>query len=191
MHKYVFAAAFIATTLAASAARAQERGYAGLSLGTSKIGVTNGAGQRIEHNNDVAALKGYAGYVLNEHFAIEGGYAGTTKKPRFDREQFGAAADPQAHMSAAYAALRGKVAVSHSVDVFAKLGVAANHVELAGAGAQDFDVIGVKPMVGVGAAWRLSDKVALTAEFEHYGRVREGNRSFTQNRAQAGVQFGF
>lgn len=191
MHKIVLSAAFIAITLGANAVHAQERGYVGLTLGTSKYGLMNGAGQRIEHNNDVTALKGYAGYVLNEHFAIEGGYAGTTKKPRFDRSQFGAAADPQAHASALYVAVRGKVAVSQSVDVFAKLGVAASHFELAGAGAQDFDVIGIKPMAGVGAAYRLTDKVALTAELEHYGRVREGKRRFVQNRAQVGVQFGF
>lgn len=191
MLKIVHGAAFIIILCGTSAAHAQERGYAGLTLGPSKVGVTNGAGQRIEHNNDVVALKGYAGFALGEHFAIEGGYAGTSKKPRFDRAQFGAAADPQAHMSALYVALRGKVAVSQSVDVFAKLGVAANHVELAGAGAQDFDVIAVKPMVGVGAAYRLTEKVALTAELEHYGRVREGNRSFVQNRAQVGIQLGF
>ena len=49
----------------------------------------------------------------------------------------------------------------------------------------------VKPMVGAAVAWRVSDQVALTAELEHYGRVREGNRRFVQNRAQLGVQFGF
>ena len=191
MHKIFFAAFIVATTVGTNAAHAQERGYAGLTIGTSKFGVLNGAGQRIEHNNDVVALKGYAGYTLSEHFAVEGGYAGTTKKPRFDRAQFGADADPQAYTSALYGAVRGKVAVSGSVDVFAKLGVAVNHLELAGAGAQDFDIIAVRPMVGVGAAYRLTDKVALTAELEHYGRVREGNRSFMQNRAQVGVRLGF
>lgn len=197
MHKFVFAAAsaaivaIIASTLGAGAAHAQERGYAGLALGSSKFKLMNGAGQRIEHNNDVVALKGYAGYTLSEHFAIEGGYAGTTRNPRFDRARFGVAADPEAHANALYAALRGKVAVSGSVDVFAKLGVAVNHFELAGLGAQDFDVIAVRPMVGLGAAYRLTDKVALTAELEHYGRVRDGNRTLVQNRAQVGVQFGF
>lgn len=188
MHKIVF---FIAFALGAHVAHAQERGYAGLALGTSKFGVVNSAGQRIEHHNDVVALKGYAGYALSEHFAIEGGYTGTTKSPRFDRARFGTAADPKAHASALYAAVRGKVAVSGSVDLFAKLGVAANHFELAGAGAQDVDIVGIRPMAGVGAAWRLTDKVALTAEVEHYGRVRDGNRRFMQNRAYAGVRFGF
>ena len=195
MHKIVFTAASVAITfvftLGASIAHAQERGYAGLAIGTSKFGVTNGAGQRIEHNNNVIPLTGYAGYVLSEHFAVEGGYAGTSKKPRFDRARFSAASDPQAHVSALYAAVRGKAAVSQSVDVFAKLGVAITHFELAGAGAQDFDVIAVRPMVGVGAAYRLTDKVALTAELEHYGRVREGKRSFMQNRAQVGIEFSF
>ncbi|MEH6437832.1 outer membrane beta-barrel protein [Massilia sp. DD77] len=191
MHKIVHAAVFFLILAGTSAAHAQERAYAGFTLGPSKAGVMNGAGQRIEHHNDGIAFKAYAGYPLSEHFAIEGGYAGTSSKPRFDKAQFGAAADPKAGMSAFYAALRGKVAVSASVDLFAKLGVARNRFELAGAGAQDFDVSAVKAMVGVGAAWRLSEKVALTAELEHYGRVREGSRSFVQNRAQVGLQFGF
>lgn len=193
MQKIVHAAAFIVILAGAgaSAAQAQERGYVGLTVGPSKASVTNGAGQRIDRDNDVVAFKGYAGYVLNPHLAIEGGYAGTTGKLRFDGARFGAATDPRAEISAFYAALRGKVAVGASVDLFAKLGVARNRFELSGSGAQDFHVTAVKPMVGAGAAWRVTDTVALTAELEHYGRVREGNRRFVQNRAQVGVQFGF
>lgn len=191
MHKIVHAAAFILILVATGAAHAQERGYVGLTLGPSKAGIANAAGERVEQNNDVIAVKGYGGYTLSEHFAIEGGYAGTSKKPSFDKARLNAAADPQAQMSALYVALRGKAAISSSVDLFAKLGVARNHFELDGAGAQDFDVTAVKPMVGVGAAWRLTDTVALTAELEHYGRVRKDNRRLAQNRAQVGVQFGF
>lgn len=191
MQKIVHAAAFIVILAGAGATQAQERGYIGLSLGPSKGSVTNADGQRIGQENDVVAFKGYAGYALNRHLAIEGGYAGTTGKLRFEGERFGAATDPRADMSAFYVALRGKVAVGASVDIFAKLGVARNRFELTGAGARDFDVTAVKPMLGVGIAWRVTDQVALTVELEHYGRVREGNRRFVQNRAQAGVQFGF
>lgn len=191
MQKIVHAAAFIVILAGAGATQAQERGYIGLSLGPSKGSVTNADGQRIGQDNDVVAFKGYAGYALNRHLAIEGGYAGTTGKLRFEGERFGAATDPRADMSAFYVALRGKVAVGASVDIFAKLGVARNRFELTGAGARDFDVTAVKPMLGVGIAWRVTDQVALTVELEHYGRVREGNRRFVQNRAQAGVQFGF
>jgi len=191
MQKIVHAAAFIVILAGAGATQAQERGYIGLSLGPSKGSVTNADGQRIGQENDVVAFKGYAGYALNRHLAIEGGYAGTTGKLRFEGERFGAATNPRADMSAFYVALRGKVAVGASVDIFAKLGVARNRFELTGAGARDFDVTAVKPMLGVGIAWRVTDQVALTVELEHYGRVREGNRRFVQNRAQAGVQFGF
>lgn len=191
MQKIVHAAAIIVILCGAGAAQAQERGYIGLALGPSKGSIKNGDGQRVRQDNDVVAFKGYAGYVLNRHFAIEGGYAGTTGKLRFDGARFGAATDPRADMSAYYAALRGTIAVGASVDLFAKLGVARNRFELSGLGAQDFHVTGVKPMLGVGVAWRVSEQVTLTAELEHYGRVREGNRRFVQNRAQLGVQFGF
>lgn len=191
MHKIVHAAAFTFVFCGASAVQAQQGAYAGLAVGASKTSVTGSSGQRVEADNDPVKLKGYVGYAFSDHFAIEGGYVGATGKYRFDKAQFGTATDPRGGVHALYAALRGKVAVSESVDLFAKLGVARTHFTLEGAGAQDFDVKAVKPMAGVGAAYRLSEKLALTAEFEHYGRVREGNRRFAQNRAQAGVQFGF
>lgn len=191
MHKIVHAAAFTLILAGAGAAQAQQGVYAGLAVGTSKTSLTGSSGQRVEPDNDPIRLKGYAGYALSEHFAIEGGVAGATGKYRFDKAEFGAAADPQARMHAVYAALRGKVAVSESVDLFAKLGVAHNSFKLEGTGAGDVDLSAVKPMAGVGVAYRLTDKLALTAEFEHYGRVREGKRSFAQRSAQAGIQFGF
>ena len=94
MQKIVQVAAVFIILSAASAVRAQERGYVGLTIGPSKAGVMNGVGQRIDHDNDVIAFKVYAGYALSEHFAIEGGYAGTNNKPRFDRRMFGVAALP-------------------------------------------------------------------------------------------------
>lgn len=190
MHKIVRAVALIIIS-GFSAAHAQERGYAGLAFGPVKAGVANSAGERIEHDDDAIAVKVYAGYVLNDYFALEGGYAGTTGKLRFDKERFGVAGDPRGEMSAVYAALRGNIRVSESVDLFAKLGVARNRFELAGAGARDVDISAVKPMAGAGAAWRISDRVALTAELEHYGKVRQGNRRFVQNRAQLGLRLGF
>lgn len=191
MHKIVHAAAFIVILSGAGAVQAQQGAYAGITVGTSKTTVTGSSGQRVEAGNSPVKLKGYAGYALNDHFAIEGGYAGAAGKYRFDKARFGAAADPKGETHAVYAALRGKVAVSKSVDLFAKLGVAHTRYELEGAGSRDFDVSAVKPMAGVGAAYRLTDKVALTAQFEHYGRVREGNRRFAQSRAQAGIEIGF
>jgi len=191
MLKIVQAAAFILILSGASAVQAQQGAYAGIAVGTSKTSLTGSSGQRVDADNDPIKLKGYVGYALSDHFAIEGGVAGASGKYRFDKAQFGAATDPQAETRAVYAAVRGKVAVSASVDLFAKLGVAHNTFKLEGAGKGDFDVSAVKPMAGVGAAYRLTDKLALTAEFEHYGRVREGNRRFAQNRANVGVQFGF
>jgi OOP family OmpA-OmpF porin len=191
MYKIVSNAALFLILCASSATQAQQRGYAGLAIGPGKAGFGNAAGERIEHHNDVINFKAYAGYSLNEHFALEGGYAGTGSKPRFDKTRFGVAADPKADVSAVYAALRGSMAVSATVDLYAKLGVAHNHVELDGAGAQDVDVSAYRPMAGVGAAWRLTGNLALTAELEHYGRVREGSRRFSQNRAQVGIRFGF
>lgn len=191
MHKIVPSSALLLILCATGAVQAQEGGYAGLAIGPGKAGFKNAAGERIEHRNDVVNFKAYAGYALSEHFAIEAGYAGTSSQPRFDKTKFGAAADPEADVNAVYAALRGKVAVSGTVDLYAKLGIARNHVELKGAGAQDVDLTKVTPMAGVGAAWRITEKLALTAELEHYGRVPEGTRRFSQNRAQVGLQFGF
>ncbi|MDY0964431.1 MULTISPECIES: hypothetical protein [Massilia] len=92
MQKIVHAAAIIVILAGAGAgaAQAQERSYIGLALGPSKGSIKNGDGQRVRQDNDVVAFKGYAGYALNRHFAIEAGHAGTTGMLRFDGARFGA-----------------------------------------------------------------------------------------------------
>ena len=76
------------------------------------------------------AWSAYAGYALNEHFAIEAGYLGSDKVSiRLDLagtlhgEQLRTEADAKARRWSLYGALVGHVPIDYSVKPFAKIGV--------------------------------------------------------------------
>lgn len=172
-------------------AHAQDkRYYAGVTTGSSKATLNNSAGERYTSTNHPIPLKVYGGVELNDHFALEAGYAGATGKYEFDKGLTGQGA-PEFSSKVAYAAVKGTIAISDSFDVYGKAGVAYSRYEMEGAGSRNFKVGAAKPMAGVGMAYKLNDSVALTLELEHYGRVREKGVSITQNRIHAGVRFGF
>ncbi len=172
-------------------AQAQDtRYYAGVTTGSSKASLKNGAGERYTSTNHPIPLKVYGGVELSKHVAVEAGYAGATGKHEFDKGLTGQGA-PEFSSHVAYAAVKATMPLGESFDIYGKAGVAYSRYEMEDAGASSFKIDAAKPMAGVGVAYRASDKFALTLELEHYGRVREKGVSIAQNRIQAGVKFGF
>jgi opacity protein-like surface antigen len=104
---------------------------------------------------------------------------------------FGTTQDPRLASRSLYAAVKGTVAVGDSLSLHAKLGVAHSRFEMSNAGALDRTVSGTKPMFGIGAAYKLTEKVAATLEFEHYGTVRDKNAELSQRQLQLGLKFDF
>ena len=197
MQKLVPATMLALSLLAASPVHADDRTsdtpryYAGAATGLSKATLENGAGERFSSKKHPLPLKLYAGVELSDYLALEAGYSGSTGKHVFDQRLFGTGTEPRLSSQAIYLAAKGTVAVSESIDLHAKLGVARNHFELSNAGADDRDIRGTKPMIGIGAAYKLTDRAALTLEFESYGTVREQQTRLRQQRLQAGLKFGF
>ena len=191
MQKILSAAAAAAALIACAHAQAQDtRYYAGVTTGSSKASLTNSAGERYTSTNHPIPLKVYGGVELTRHFAIEAGYAGATGKHEFDQGLTGQGA-PEFSSQVAYAAVKATMPLSESFDVFGKAGAAYSRYEMEGAGPGNFKFSGAKPMGGVGVAYKVSDRFALTLELEHYGKVKEEGASITQNRIHAGVKFGF
>ena len=181
----------LAALFVTTQANAQDtRYYAGVTTGSSKATLNNSAGERYTSTNHPIPLKVYGGVELNNHFALEAGYAGATGKYEFDKGLTGQGA-PEFSSKVAYAAVKASMPVGESFDLFGKAGVAYSQYEMEGAGTRNFKVSGANPMLGVGVAYKFSDKFALTLELEHYGRVREEGVRITQNRLHAGVKFGF
>lgn len=192
MHKLVSAAAAAAAIISCTHAHAQDtRYYAGVATGSSKASLENSAGERFSSTNHPIPLKVYGGVELSRHLAVEAGFAGATGKHTFDNGLTGSSTEPRLGSQVAYVAVKGTMALGESVDVFGKAGVAYSRYEMVDAGAGNFTISAAKPMLGVGAAYKLSDKLALTLEVEHYGRVREKQISLRQTRIQAGLKFGF
>lgn len=191
MHKFVSAVAAAAALIGCTQVHAQDtRYYAGVTTGSSKASLSNSAGDRYTSTNHPIPLKVYGGAELTRHFAVEAGYAGATGKHEFDQGLTGQGT-PEFSSQVAYAAVKATMPVSDTFDVFGKAGVAYSRYEMEGAGIGNFKVSAAKPMAGVGVAYKVSDKFALTLELEHYGKVREEGVSITQNRIHAGVKFGF
>ena len=191
MHKFVSAVAAAAAFISCTQAHAQDtRYYAGVTTGSSKASLNDRAGQRYSSTNHPIPLKVYGGAELNKHLAVEAGYSGAIGKHEFDQGLTGQGA-PEFSAQVAYAAVKATMALTGSFDVFGKAGVAYSRYEMDGAGAGNFKVGAAKPMAGVGVAYNISDRFALTLELEHYGRVKEKGVSITQNRIHAGVKFGF
>jgi len=167
------------------------RFYAGLATGQSKSTLENAAGERFSSKNHPLPVKLYGGINLTDHLALEAGVAGATGKYEFDRRLYGTAAEPRLSSRALYLAVKGTVAVGDRVDLHAKLGAAHSRFEMSHAGPADHTLSGTRPMFGIGAAYKLTDTVAATLEFEHYGTVKEKNSRLSQRQLQAGLKFGF
>lgn len=195
MNKRVFAAIlalpFLASLSVHAAGPENGRFYAGIATGQSKSTLENPAGERFSSTKHPLAVKLYGGVALTDYLALEAGFSGATGKYEFDRRLFGSATEPRLSSRALYVAVKGTVAVSERIDLHAKLGAAHSRFEMSNAGVNDRKLSGTKPMVGIGAAYKLTEKVAATLEFEHYGTVREQGYELSQRRLQAGLKFGF
>ena len=197
MHKLVPSATLALSLLAATSVQAEDRTantsryYIGAATGLSKSTLENSAGERFSSKKHPLPLKLYAGFELTDYLALEAGFSGSAGKHVFDKRLFGTATEPRLASQAIYLAAKGTVAVSESIELYAKLGVARNHFEISDAGAANRDITGTKPMIGIGAAYKLTDRAAITLEFENYGTVREQQSKLSQRRLQAGLKFGF
>lgn len=196
MIKHAFASSLALSFLAAPAVHAAEkdalpRFYAGVATGQSKSTLENSAGERFSSKNHPLPVKLYGGVDLSDYFAVEAGFSGTTGKHEFDKGLYGTATEPRLQSRAFYMAAKGTVAVSEKVDLHAKLGVAHSRFEMSSAGAHDRKIDGTKPMFGVGAAYKFTEQLSGTLEFEHYGTVREQGYKMRQQQLQAGLKFSY
>jgi OOP family OmpA-OmpF porin len=197
MIKNVFASFLALPLLAAASAHAANgttgthQFYLGAATGPSKASLENGAGQRFDSKNHPLPVKLYGGVALTDYLALEAGYSGWTGKHVFDKALHGTTTEPRLSSRALYLAAKGSVAVSERIDLHAKLGVAHSRFELSHAGFHDRDLSSTEPMVGIGAAYKLTESVAATLEFEHYGTVRKQQTKLSQRRLHAGIRFGF
>jgi OOP family OmpA-OmpF porin len=174
MKKIVFA--LIASAAVAGAAQAQDlsatapRGYVGLGVATadheySLSGVTTTGSEGYK-----ASGKIFGGYEFNNIWGVETGYTHFSKSD-FSYNANGVAGRGGSRAHAFYVAGKANAMINDQFSVFGKLGLENSDrsfsTSTAGLSGSDHDT-GV--YAGVGVQYNLNQKVALTAEYERYGK---------------------
>lgn len=165
-------------------ARAQDY-FAGAAIIAPGHANLNTATGRIESDNNPLRFKLYGGMNFSDSLALEAGYA------HFGKDRF--AGNVGVATDTLYAAARGTWRLSEAFELFGRAGIAAQRYRMDNlAGAPD-SKSGLSPLLGVGLGYKLTDKVTLTLEAEHFGRINvdDKGRRFSRGAYSAGVKYSF
>ena len=159
------------TTLAASSGDGSGP-YAGVSAGGSTFGTPGTSADKVKVAERDRAFKLYGGYQFNDMLGVQAGVVNLGHlNDSFSLH--GAPVVQSARGQSLYLAGTGRMAIDGAFSLTGKLGLSAGRLQ----GSNTLDaanqVIGSKTslMWGVGEEYRLSQRVAMTLEFEHYGKL--------------------
>lgn len=146
----------------------------------------NVQGQRTESRNDPLRFKLYGGMRYSDHFALEGGYA------RFNQDRFAApGGDIRISSDTLYVAGRATAHFGESFEVFGRVGLSAQRYRIDDPQSGQRNENGFSPLLGIGVGYKLTDKVTLTLEAEHFGRIRVKQGHFGRGGYSAGLKYSF
>ncbi|WP_374586113.1 outer membrane beta-barrel protein [Pseudoduganella sp.] len=177
----------IAAFAAAGAAQAQDY-FAGASIiapGNTNLDTAAG---RIESKNDPLRFKLYGGINFTDSLALEAGYA------HFGKDRFAA---PGANIGISsdtlFVAARGTWRLNDSFELFGRAGVSAQRYRIDNLADAPRSKNGFSPLLGVGLGYKLNDKVTLTLEAEHFGRIdiNKNGKRFGRGAYSAGLKYAF
>jgi OOP family OmpA-OmpF porin len=182
-----------AATLPANAAPASEDvtgAYIGGALGRSNFNAHDLGVPRIGSDEHDTAGKIYGGYRFNEHFGVEGGYARLGSFSERVTLGNGSTVEQTGRGRSFYVAGTGRYALSQQFALTGRLGVSAGRISGTSVMPAGTKVIGAAGalMMGVGAEFQLAQKVALTLDYDHFGRL---SAKISGNLISAGVRFNF
>lgn len=174
---------------AASIGSAQAQDYfAGAAIiapGNTNLDTSAG---RIESKNDPLRFKLYGGMNFSDSLALEAGYA------HFGKDRF---ATPGATVGIStdtlYVTARGTWHLNDSFELFGRVGVSAQRYRMDNLREVGSSKSGFSPLLGVGMGYKLTDKVTLTLEAEHFGRIDINNKGkrFGRGGYSAGLKYAF
>jgi OOP family OmpA-OmpF porin len=174
MNKIVFA--LIASAAIAGAAQAQDittnapRSYVGLGVATADHDYSVSGVNTTDKDGYKASAKVFGGYEFNNMWGVEAGYTDFRKSSFNYTTAKGAAGSGDADGHAYYVAAKANQPINDQFSVFGKLGVENSHRSFGtntGLSGSSSDT-GV--YAGVGLQYNLNKEVALTAEYERYGK---------------------
>ncbi len=161
--------------------------YAGLSRTTpGEAYVTFPSGQGAANTNHPKPWKLYGGMALNDRYGVEVGY-GFFGTYRVNDPSPGSSDRFSAASKMLYVAGKASAPISTSFSLFGKFGLAANRVSTQfnaqPAGNNNF----VRPMLGFGIEYKVTNRVSGVLEYDYYG----SSRNFRQQKLELGVKVGF
>ena len=182
MKKILFAMIASATALSAMSAAHAEGPYVGVGVTANRYDFSvPGATSADNHSGAKAGGKFFAGYDLNQTWAVEGGYADFGSKDYSYIDGTGAGGNVKSDSHGYYLAGKATMPVNEKVGVFGKLGVARVDNSLSGSGLST-GISGENKTglyASLGAQYAINEKVSLTAEVEHFGKSADQGHKAT------------
>lgn len=183
MNKLLCTTITLAAALAAAPAHAADEFYAGFGLSNAGHLHLNTPAGRLTNTNKPRPFSLYGGYKLSEHIAVEAGYSD------FGSFKFGSGAELD--LSALYVAGKGSVNLSDAFTLFAKAGVARIAIDKSGPGYYGDDLAKVRPLLGVGAGYRLSERATVELELVRYSSIKNATTNLKVNQLRLGANYRF
>ena len=170
MKKLIFA--LIAGVTAMGAAQAQGP-YVGVGIASTDHSYKIGGATSVDADGYKANAKLFGGYDFNKTWGVEAGYT------RFGsaNANYSIGAVPgsvESKGNSIYAAAKATMPLNEQFSLFGKLGVARNKNELHSANVlYNRDESKTEAYGSVGAQYNLSKEVALSLEYERYGKTKD------------------
>jgi OOP family OmpA-OmpF porin len=182
MNKLIFA--LIAGIASVGAAQAQTAGTAPHAY----VGVGVASANNITADGYKADAKIFGGYEFNQNLGLEAGYThfGSTD---FYRSADGQSVSGSTRGYGTYIAGKYTLPVNEQFSAYGKLGLAYSQRKYSNSLGMNFNDTDTGAYAGVGVQYNLNQQVALTAEYERYGKDK--NSGAKADVWSVGVKYGF
>lgn len=169
--------ALIAGAAAMSAAQAQTtqtqpRAYIGVGVATADHeSSSNGGLNNVDSDGYKASGKIFGGYEFNQTWGVEAGYT-DYRNSDFNYTSNGVAGSGSTKGYGSYIAAKGTLPINEQWSAYGKLGVEHSERKLESAALYRKDT-DTGAYGAVGLQYNINQQVALTAEYERYGKTKE------------------
>jgi opacity protein-like surface antigen len=171
MKKLIFAV--LAGLTAMSAAQAQVSSpYIGIGVATSDHDLKIGAAGSTTSDGWKASGKVFGGFDVTPMFGVEAGYT-DIRKADHTYTIGGVTGSATSEGSRSYLAGKATMPVNDAFSVYGKLGVGYSKLKLSSPGLGNSDDSKTEAYAGLGGQYKLSEKVALSLEYERYGKSKD------------------
>ena len=174
MNKLVIA--LLASVAAMGAAQAQEtapRGYVGVGVASADHQYNLNGATGVSSDGYKASGKLFAGYEFDQTWGVEAGYT-DFRKSNANYTLNGKTGTAKSDGHAFYVAAKATAPLNEQFSVYGKLGAAYNKADLSATDTTlNRDYSKTELYGGVGVQYNLNKQVALTAEYERYGKKKD------------------